>query len=60
MMLKAATTREELESIALKYEFATTIRLLGPSQALRLERVRTELDDILEQAIHSTDNNMNE
>ncbi len=52
-LLKAATTREELESIALKYEFATTIRLLGPSQALRLERMRTELDDALEEAGHA-------
>lgn len=52
-LLKAATSREELEAIALKYEFATTIRLLGPSQALRLERMRTELDDALEEAMHA-------
>ncbi len=52
-LLKSATTRDELEAIALKYEFATTIRLLGPSQALRLERMRTELDDALEEAEHA-------
>jgi hypothetical protein len=28
------------------------MRMLGPHQAIRLERLRTELDDVLEQAIH--------
>jgi len=30
------------------YERAVMLRMLGPHQALRLERLRTELDDVLE------------
>ena len=29
------------------------MRMLGPHQAIRLERLRTELDDELEQAMHA-------
>ena len=49
--LKQATRREELEDIALGYERAVMMRMLGPHQAIRLERLRTELDDALEKEI---------
>ena len=35
--LRNATTRDELESVAKRSEFALMIRLLGPHQAIRLE-----------------------
>lgn len=47
-----ATRREDLEVIAQLYERAVMLRLLGPHQALRLERIRTELDDVLENQLH--------
>ena len=47
-----ATRREDLEDIAQLYERAVMLRLLGPHQALRLERIRTELDDVLENQLH--------
>ena len=50
--LQGATRREELETIATDYERAVMMRMLGPHQAIRLERMRTELDDALEQAMH--------
>ena len=50
--LQGATRREELEEIATDYERAVMMRMLGPHQAIRLERMRTELDDSLEQAMH--------
>ena len=46
--LREATAREDLEDIATQYERAVMMRLLGPHQAIRLERMRTELDDALE------------
>ncbi|MCS5535002.1 MAG: hypothetical protein NZ802_04035, partial [Candidatus Poseidoniales archaeon] len=46
--LESALTREELEVIAQRYEFALMIRLIGPHQGIRLERLRAELDDELE------------
>ena len=46
--LEAATTREALEEIANRYEFALMLRLIGPHQGIRLERLRAELDDELE------------
>jgi hypothetical protein len=49
--LRGATAREDLEEIALRYERAVMMRLLGPHQAIRLERMRTELDDALEAAM---------
>ena len=48
--LQGATRREELVDIATDYERAVMMRMLGPHQAIRLERIRTELDDSLEQA----------
>ena len=47
-MLNGARTKKELENIALKSEHALMIRLLGPHQGIRLERLRAELDDALE------------
>jgi len=52
-MLRDATRREDLEEVALAYERAVMMRMLGPHQAIRLERLRTELDDELEQAMHA-------
>ena len=52
-MLRGAERREELEDIASAYERAVMMRMLGPHQAIRLERLRTELDDELEQAMHA-------
>jgi hypothetical protein len=52
-MLREATRREDLETVALAYERAVMMRMLGPHQAIRLERLRTELDDELEQAMHA-------
>ena len=49
--LREATQREQLEEIASSYERAVMMRMLGPHQAIRLERMRTELDDVLEQAL---------
>ena len=52
-MLRGAERREDLEDIASAYERAVMMRMLGPHQAIRLERLRTELDDELEQAMHA-------
>ena len=47
-MLREATSRDELEAIAYKWEYSLMIRLLGPHQGIRLERLRAELDDRFE------------
>ena len=49
-MLRGAERREDIASA---YERAVMMRMLGPHQAIRLERLRTELDDELEQAMHA-------
>ena len=46
--MRDAKTREELEVVATEYERALMIRLIGPHQGIRLERVRAELDDEIE------------
>ena len=46
--LKAATTRDELEKVAFQWEYSLMLRLLGPHQGIRLERLRAELDDRFE------------
>jgi len=46
--LKAATTRKELEDIAIRSEYSLMLRMLGPHQGIKLERLRAELDDVLE------------
>jgi hypothetical protein len=40
-------SREELESVVEKWEFSLMLRLLGPHQGIRLERLRAEVDDKL-------------
>ena len=46
--MEQAGTREELEEIAKSYEHALMLRLLGPHQGIRLERIRAECDDVIE------------
>ena len=46
--LRAATTRDELESVARQWEYSLMLRMLGPHQGIRLERLRAELDDVFE------------
>ena len=47
-MLRESDTRDELESVAHKWEYSLMLRLLGPHQGIRLERLRAELDDRFE------------
>ena len=42
---------EPLMQLRSTLEIAVMMRMLGPHQAIRLERLRTELDDVLEQAL---------
>jgi len=59
-MLREANTRDELESVAYKWEYSLMLRMLGPHQGIRLERLRAELDDKFEamnQPLSSIDNN---
>lgn len=42
-----ARSREELEEVALHSEYLLMLRLIGPHQGIRLERIRAELDDEL-------------
>lgn len=58
-MLREANTRDELESVAYKWEYSLMLRMLGPHQGIRLERLRAELDDKFEamaQPLSSIDN----
>ena len=48
LRMREAKTRDELEEVATQYERALMIRLIGPHQGIRLERVRAELDDEIE------------
>jgi len=47
-MLNEALSRDELEQVALRWEYSLMLRLLGPHQGIRLERLRAELDDYFE------------
>ena len=47
-MLRDANTRDELEVVAYKCEYSLMLRMLGPHQGIRLERLRAELDDVFE------------
>lgn len=47
-MLRDAQTRDELEDVARKWEYSLMLRMLGPHQGIRLERLRAELDDVFE------------
>ena len=42
--LQSATSKEELFNIAGAYEYSLMWRMIGPHQALRLERMRTEIE----------------
>ena len=57
-LLAEATTREELESIANQWEYSLMLRLIGPHQGIRLERIRTELDDRLEAELFKADHEL--
>ena len=46
--LNAARSKEELEQIAQRSEYALMIRMIGAHQGIRLERLRAELDDALD------------
>ncbi|MDP6869296.1 MAG: hypothetical protein QGI21_00790 [Candidatus Poseidoniaceae archaeon] len=48
--LEKANSRQELEKVALRWEYSLMLRLLGPHQGIRLERLRSELDDKFEYA----------
>ena len=54
-LLTRATTREELEKIANQWEYSLMLRLIGPHQGIRLERIRTELDDRLEAELFNSE-----
>ena len=45
---RQATSRDELEQVALRWEYSLMLRMLGPHQGIRLERLRSELDDKFE------------
>ena len=46
--LEEARNEEELEETSQNYEQALLYRLIGPHQALRLERVRSKLENVLQ------------
>ena len=46
--LRAANNRDELEGVARQWEYSLMLRMLGPHQGIRLERLRAELDDVFE------------
>jgi hypothetical protein len=50
VLLEEAQSRDELEQVALRWEYSLMLRLLGPHQGIRLERIRSELDDKFENA----------
>ena len=43
-MLRNAKDRNALEKVAVKWEYSLMMRLLGPHQGIRLERLRSDLD----------------
>ena len=47
-LLNSAKSRDELEQVALRWEYSLMLRMLGPHQGIRLERLRAELDDKFE------------
>ena len=48
--LEKSQSREELEQVALRWEYSLMLHSLGPHQGIRLERLRSELDDKFENA----------
>ena len=51
-LLNSANSRDELEKVALRWEYSLMLRMLGPHQGIRLERLRAELDDKFENATY--------
>jgi len=47
--IMAAKSRKEISEVAVRYEKALMFRLIGPHQGMRLERIRAETDDQLEE-----------
>jgi alpha-tubulin suppressor-like RCC1 family protein len=47
-LLREAQSRDELEDVARMWEYSLMLRMLGPHQGIRLERLRAELDDRFE------------
>ena len=47
-LLREAQSRDELEDVARLWEYSLMLRMLGPHQGIRLERLRAELDDRFE------------
>ena len=47
-LLHDARSRDELEDVARMWEYSLMLRMLGPHQGIRLERLRAELDDRFE------------
>ena len=45
--MRQGRSREELEEVTLHSEFLLMLRLIGPHQGIRLERIRAELDNEL-------------
>lgn len=48
VMLRDAKTRDELEQVAHMWEYSLMLRMLGPHQGIRLERLRADLDEKFE------------
>ena len=48
--IEAAKSRKEISQVAERYEKALMLRLIGPHHGMRLERIRAEADDKLEEA----------
>ena len=48
--IEMAKSREEIAEVAERYEKALMLRLIGPHHGMRLERIRAETDDKLEEA----------
>ena len=46
--MRKANTRKELNEIAERTEYLLMLRLLGVHQGIKLERIRAELDDVME------------
>ena len=53
ILLREATSRDELEQVAIRWEYSLMLRMLGPHQGIRLERLRAELDDKFEKSEQS-------
>jgi len=52
LLMEGATSKEDLETIAKKYEYSLMMRMIGPHQGIRLERLRAERDDEFDTKIY--------